>query len=649
MGRIKGSNLAHQKVIKEQIGRYQVLEEIGRGGMGIVYRAFEPTLKRTVALKVLAPHLADQPGLISRLRREAISAANLRHNHIALLFEFAQEESIAYLAMEYVQGPSLQQLLEKETLSPRRCLSILSQIAGALDYAHSLGVVHRDIKPSNILIGSNDHAVLVDFGLAEMTDNSVITPDGIVLGTPDYMSPEQAAGRDATAQSDQYALAALAYELLTGKPPFHYKNTAAIVHAHIYELAPPPTENNPALPIRVNPVFSRALSKSPEDRYSSLMEFVCNLQKALDPEPPGKTALWKTRVLPWMVTTALLLLVLIGTLFQTGTINRLWYDSTQKQLILPKNAAWGYDPGFVGGPNLVCVNQILLLSNPNGQLTALREKDGSLLWQSNLNDLNFGVPTANQDLVFVGDQLERIEGLSLQSGGTVWSTKVTGRVQLAPVILIDKLVAVTSKGYIYVLNAGNGRILWSRPFVVGILSVNAAPGYLIVNSSQSIYVLDINTGLLKWEFQAASAITTQPVVSNGLVMMGTEQGLLHIFALADGVEQWRYQSRGTLLAPPALVGQIMYVPDESGLVTAINLNEKQILWQYGANSSLESTPLFFDGHLILGTNNGKILVLRAEDGYLVEEIQLNASIKTRPIVENNLIFIKAEHIYAFKP
>jgi serine/threonine protein kinase len=414
--------LIHQAVGKEQIGRYQVLEEIGRGGMGIVYRAFEPTLKRTVALKVLAPHLANQPGLITRLRREAISAANLRHDHIALLYEFSQEESIAYLVMEYVQGPSLQQLLEEETLATERCLDILHQIASALDYAHELGVVHRDVKPSNILIGPEDQAMLVDFGLAEMSDNSVITPDGVVLGTPDYMSPEQAAGRDATAQSDQYALAALAYELLTGKPPFHYMNTAAIVHAHIYELPPLPTENNPALSIRVNPVFSRALSKAPEDRYPSVLAFVSSLQKALAPETPDKSARWKARMLPWMVATVLLLVVLVlgGILIQSGTVNRLWNGLGQKQFILPKNAAWGYDPGFVGGPDLVSVNQTLLLSNPNGQLTALREKDGSILWQTNPTDLSYSVPAANSNLVFVGDQLERVEGLSLQSSLHQW-------------------------------------------------------------------------------------------------------------------------------------------------------------------------------------------------------------------------------------
>jgi outer membrane protein assembly factor BamB/predicted Ser/Thr protein kinase len=641
--------LANQKVIEKQIGRYQLLEEIGRGGMGIVYKAFEPTLKRTVALKVLAPHLAGQPGLLSRLRREAVSAANLRHNHIALLFEFNQQEENAYLAMEYVPGPSLKQLLEQGPLAPPRCLEILSQIASALDYAHALGIVHRDVKPSNILVGPEDQAMLVDFGLAEMTGSSEITPDGVVLGTPDYMSPEQAAGRAASFQSDQYALAALAYELFTGQPPFHTNSAAATVHAHIYELAPPPTEINPTLPIQVNPIFSRALSKAPEERFESVSAFVAALQKVLLPSPPPEPeARWKTRLLPWVTTTALLLLALVILLAQTGTFSRL-FDQGQKRLVLPKNAAWGFDPGFVGGTGLVSVNRVLLLSSPNGQLTALSENDGAMLWQTRLNDLIYGAPAANSELVFVGDQLERIEGLSLRSGGTVWSTKITGKVEIAPVVLEDKLVAITSKGYIYVLNAGNGRVLWSRPFVSGLLAVNATPGCLIVNSSQSVYMLNANSGLLTWEFQTASAITTRPVISNGQVLVSTQQGLLHIINLADGAEQWRYQGQGTLQAAPAVVGQIIYIPDESGLLTAIDLNAKQILWQYKANASLESTPLFVDQHLILGANNGKVIILNAADGHPVDEIQLQTSIKTNPVLGEDLVFIKAERIYAFKP
>jgi serine/threonine protein kinase len=145
---------------RSQIGRYEVIAEIGRGGMGVVYRAYEAALDRTIALKVISPELAHQPGFATRLRREAISAARLRHPNIALLYEFDQAEDLAFLAMEYVPGPSLRDLLEAGALAPDRAQNIIAQIGQALEYAHSMGVVHRDVKPSNILIGAGDHAVL---------------------------------------------------------------------------------------------------------------------------------------------------------------------------------------------------------------------------------------------------------------------------------------------------------------------------------------------------------------------------------------------------------------------------------------------------------------------------------------------------------
>src|SRR5215207_1406126 len=257
-----------------QISRYELIAEIGRGGMGVVYRAYEPALDRTIALKMLAPELANQPGFVARLRREAISAARLRHPNIALLYEFGQADDTAFLAMEYLPGRSLRQLLEAGPLPAERVINILDQIGQALDYAHSMGIVHRDVKPSNILVSPAEQAMLIDFGLAEVSECTLLTADSAVLGTPHYMAPEQAAGRGSGERGDQYALAAVAYEMLTGVPPFHGRAATAVVHAHIYELPPPPTERRPTLPVAVNAVLLRGLAKQPQDRYPALAEVV---------------------------------------------------------------------------------------------------------------------------------------------------------------------------------------------------------------------------------------------------------------------------------------------------------------------------------------------------------------------------------------
>lgn len=274
----------HDQVLTS-LGRYDVLAVLGRGGMGVVYHAYDPILDRHVALKQLAPVLR-QTDVVRHLRHEAISAARLRHPNIALLYEFGAAGDLPFLAMEYVSGVQLRALLERGRLPITRALHILEQIADALDYAHRMGVVHCDIKPSNILVDDADHAVLIDFGLAEIIADSPDTADTTLLGTPHYMSPEQAAGRSADGRSDQYALAAVAYELLTGVPPFHRRSAAAVVHAHLYEALPPATERCPSLPEAVNAPLLRALAKAPDARFPSAAAFVAALRLACAASAP---------------------------------------------------------------------------------------------------------------------------------------------------------------------------------------------------------------------------------------------------------------------------------------------------------------------------------------------------------------------------
>ena len=190
-------DVSRPEQVCSRIGRYEVLAAIGRGGMGVVYRAFDPMLDRPVALKLLDPDRARQPVVVDRLRREAVSAARLHHRNIAILYEFGEADGAPFLAMEYVPGVSLRDLVSAGPLPAERALPILAQIAEALDYAHAMGVIHRDVKSSNILVDTADHAMLIDFGLAEMAEDALVTADNLVLGTPHYMSPEQAAGRRA--------------------------------------------------------------------------------------------------------------------------------------------------------------------------------------------------------------------------------------------------------------------------------------------------------------------------------------------------------------------------------------------------------------------------------------------------------------------
>ena len=633
----------------QSIGRYQIQEELGRGGMGIVYRAHEPALNRPVALKVLSPALAGQPGFISRLRHEAASAARLRHPNIIHLYDFIEDEYSAYLVMEYVPGRSLSQILEKETLSFDRIIRILYQIASALDYAHTIAIIHRDVKPNNILIGPDDHAMLVDFGLAEMMDDAMITPDGIIIGTPNYMSPEQASGRDETPKSDQYSLAAVAFEMLTGVSPFNYHNTPAIIHAHIYELPPLATENNPSLPVQVNHILNRALSKSPYERYPSVKDFIDDLNDALKPRPQTVKMGWMKKAIPWLAGILLITSALFFYLFWSGKLSAFFPEPDQYQILLPQKILWRYDPGFVGGPDLVSAGGKLVVGGSDGQLTVLEEDNGSVLWRTRDDEKFYGYPSANPELVFVGDQFERVEGLSIQTGGAVWSTKVIGKVQMAPILYQNKLITVTSKGYIFVLNSGNGRILWSRPLEIGILSAGVAPGYLIIGYKSSLVALDIESGMIRWEYKVDSSFTTQPVMDNSNVIIGTEQGHMNMINLDDGVELWRFQAKGEIKASPVIQYQVLYVADRSGRITSIDLLNRKKNWETQLNHSIVSAPVESGKYLFIGTSSGKLFILLAADGSILDEIQFKAGIENSLVKDKDVVFIRADQIYALKP
>ena len=286
-----------------QLGKYQLHAEIGRGGMGAVYKAYDPTLDRFVAIKVLAPHLVWEKEFIERFLREARAAARLRHPSIVTIYDVGQEGNWYYFAMEYLEGQTLAQFIrQRGPMSAEEALHILRPLAEGLDYAHRQGLVHRDVKPGNIIVGPGGHATLTDFGIARAAQETRLTRTGAIVGTPEYMSPEQAQGGGVSTGSDQYALGVVAYEMLAGRVPFQAESTAALLHKVVYEPPPPLRKTRPGLPVEVERVLERALAKEPVKRYRSCGEFVSALEKAAllprtarpvtSTPPPKRTWLW---------------------------------------------------------------------------------------------------------------------------------------------------------------------------------------------------------------------------------------------------------------------------------------------------------------------------------------------------------------------
>ncbi len=271
--------------------RYEEPRLIGRGGMGEIYLAHDRLLGRTVAVKLLAERLAEEPELRERFRREALTAARLSSEpHVVTIYDVGEHDGRPFTVMEYLPGGTLAALM-RGPVEPGRALAWLSQAADALDAAHAHGVVHRDVKPANLLFDGADRLQVVDFGIARLVDETLgMTAPGTILGTAGYLAPEQASGRETTAASDRYALAVVAYELLTGRRPFERGSETAEAAAHIHEPVPAASERGVGLPEQVDAVFARALAKSPVHRYPTAAGFVDALARALQgrptPSPP---------------------------------------------------------------------------------------------------------------------------------------------------------------------------------------------------------------------------------------------------------------------------------------------------------------------------------------------------------------------------
>lgn len=276
--------------IPRRFGRYELLEEVGRGGMGVVYRARHVELNRVVAVKmILSGYLADSEQ-IRRFQQEARTAARIRHPNIVNVFDYGEAEGHHYFAMDYVSGQSLQQLLQRGLLPIEQAVQLVARVARAVAYLHQHGIIHRDLKPSNVLLDESGQAYVSDFGLAKwLAETEPRTVSGAVLGTPSYMAPEQAQGRlaDISPRTDVYSLGAILYALLTGRPPFVGSNPLDILLQVLESEPPTPRQLRPEIPRDLELVCLKCLEKDPQQRYGSAAELADDLERLLRGETPS--------------------------------------------------------------------------------------------------------------------------------------------------------------------------------------------------------------------------------------------------------------------------------------------------------------------------------------------------------------------------
>jgi serine/threonine protein kinase len=275
----------------KQFGAYEIVAPLGEGGMAAVYKAYQPAMERFVAVKVLSRTLvAESNEFTNRFQREAIMLAQLQHPHILPVFDYGQKDGYSYIVMPFLQNGTLAELLQARRRTLPEIHQIMTQIGGALGYAHARGMIHRDVKPSNVLIDEQGNCLLTDFGLARMMQASSdrLTSAGTIMGTPAYMSPEQGKGDSVDGRSDLYSLGIIFYEMLTGRVPYQDNFPMMVVIKHIRDPLPSVRELAPELNDAIERVVIKSLAKETAERYQTAEDFVQAVNKAIQVNLPGR-------------------------------------------------------------------------------------------------------------------------------------------------------------------------------------------------------------------------------------------------------------------------------------------------------------------------------------------------------------------------
>jgi serine/threonine protein kinase len=317
---------------KMKYGRYEIINELGKGAMGVVYQAQDPQINRTIALKILREDRVTSEDFVKRFLKEAMAIGRLSHANIVTIYDVGQDHGTIYLAMEYLEGRPFNDIIRESTLNPTEIAMLAIQLAESLDYAHKKGIVHRDIKPSNIMLTPDNQVKITDFGIARIEDPSMHqqTRAGEILGTPVYMSPEQVMGQPLDGRSDLYSLGVILYELAAGRRPYSGENLTAIFRAITMDNPQDPSEINPSIPPGLSKLIMKGLNKEANDRFQTgqeMAEAFKSFIKELEADSVEKKPAPREKPLALIIALA----VFITIFFSAGAI----YLSSQKNTPAP--------------------------------------------------------------------------------------------------------------------------------------------------------------------------------------------------------------------------------------------------------------------------------------------------------------------------
>ena len=639
------------------IAGYRLEEKIGTGGMAIVYRARDERLQRQVALKLMAPARSADESFRLRFIRESRAAAAVDDPHIIPVFEAGEAAGVLYIAMRYVAGGDVQGLLKRAGQLPAaQVAAIVSAVASALDSAHAAGLVHRDVKPANMLLdtrpGRPDHVYLSDFGLSKGSLSSAgVTSSGQFLGTPNYTAPEQIQGRPVSGQTDQYALACTAFELLCGEPVFPRDQGVAIIYAHLSQPPRSLLTQRPDLLPAADAVLARALAKAPQDRFGSCQEFAEALRASLSVAPAMATPL-AAQAPSWPGA---------GTTAQLAARHRDMETAPRphfpdRSSVAPRLAAWGTVPpsrppapwqdtaraptrpvnrrtllwvaaaipvaavaGAVGWEASRRGEAATAGQKPAARAATTPTHDPDPRWQAHVPFGHGAVLAAAGGLVIVAGGLEgprgnQVRALDAASGRPAW--RHTGSGVIDQVAATDQAVYLATDP-VSAVRASDGSELWTSPHTA-LYGPVEADGTVYV-AEGTLYALRARDGGLRWQYPAD--VTSHPVVAGGMlytlgVRGGSRRTVLHAIRTADGAHQWDTP------APPGGVlatdGQVVCAVEgeevgEPGRLWVWRASDGQPLW-HGPRGTDYGAPAMSGGVLYVVRADGTLIAYRAASG-----------------------------------
>jgi len=657
-------------------GRYRILYKIGEGGMGAVYKATQESTGKTVAIKVVSEKLADNPDTIRRFQREVKLQSKLEHPNIVTVIDFSTtEKGQCYFVMGFVEGKSLRKMiLDDGGFSLEVFNELAPQMLDGLEYAHSQGIIHRDLKADNMTIVTLKHQRIVkilDFGLAKAmqadgggTMDTELTQQGRVLGTPAYMSPEQAKGETAKIgpPSDIYSMGVIFYHMLSGQLPFQSDTPWGVMHKHISETPSPLREVAPSVPENVEKVIMRCLAKEPEERYKSALD----VKRAFAGKEAGDSAgfdqfegtiadatIMDAPVAPEKkgskagVVVALMFLVLAGAGYFGWKFYKKPIDD-KRQATAPKETEPAPKPKAASKP--------VALAGPGAMFRGGAARSGfyqgagglgklsGLKWKFKTEDSVLSSPAVAGGVVYFGSDDGGLYAVALKSGRKKWRFVARDRILSSPTIAGGAVFFGSDDNYFYSVYATIGKLKWKYKTEGKLFSSPAIAGSTVFFGSGDgfLYALYARTGKLKWKFKTEGKIESSPAVAGSVVYFGSYDEYFYAVDVVTGKLKWKFKTGDAVASSPAIDGSRLYFGSDDGYLYALNVRTGKLKWKYKTGDWIRSSPAVAYGSVFFGGKDGFAYALEAKSGKKKWKFEADDSLLSSPSVAGKVVYIGSE-------